>query len=80
MNEPVKKTIDERDASFLARIAEPLGASSTRRQYVKHAPTNLIIGQVLVAAEKAHPDRVVTAELNAEQGIVLVLRKKVGER
>ncbi len=80
MKEPTKKPIDERDASFLARIAQPFGASSVRRQYVKHAPTNLTIGQVLVAAENAHPDIVVTAELNAEQGIVLVLRKKVGER
>lgn len=80
MTKPSPEAIAERDQMFLERIAEPLGASSVRRQYVKHAPTNLTIGEVLLAAENAHPHRVVTAELNPMKGITLTIKRKVGER
>ncbi len=80
MKELTKEAIDERDTMFLERIAEPLGPSSVRRQYVKHWPHNLTIGQVLVAAENAHPHRVVSAQFNIKNGITLVISRKVGER
>lgn len=75
-----KLIVDQRDRLFMARIVQPLPTSSVRRQYVKHAPTNLTVAQVITAAEEAHPNCLVAAKLNCKKGITLTIRRKVGEQ